>query len=108
MIDDIQQKTSLIIRGEDLFCSTARQEYLRQQLAAKNKIVYLHHPLLYEQEKNSEKLSKRIHSSSLRELRDKYSLAELLSFAASKVGLVQKGSKISPRDISNIFMDQFS
>ena len=84
VIDDIKQGINLVIRGEDLFSSTSRQVYLQKALGFSRPILYLHHPLLYTKESKEVKLSKRLNSQSLKDLREKYTREELLGLAAQK------------------------
>jgi glutamyl/glutaminyl-tRNA synthetase len=68
VIDDIDQNIDLIVRGEDLLSSTARQLAMRSMIAAQaNPPIFAHHPLLQNQE--GQKLSKRIHSEAIKALR---------------------------------------
>lgn len=65
--DDIRHAVDLVIRGEDILASTARQILLSQALQAPVP-VYFHHPLLCGLQ--GEKLSKRQRSESISQLRD--------------------------------------
>ena len=65
--DDIRHGVDLVIRGEDILFSTARQIQLFQTLEAKVPRYY-HHPLLYDDA--GEKLSKRQLSESIIRFRD--------------------------------------
>lgn len=62
-LDDYQEGIDLVVRGEDLVDSTARQIQLGQMLGRTSPPQYLHHPLLYGAD--GEKLSKRQLSRSI-------------------------------------------
>lgn len=63
VMDDWQESMDLIVRGEDLWSSSARQVLLATMLQRPQPPLFFHHPLYKKQEK---KLSKRQHSFSLR------------------------------------------
>jgi glutamyl-tRNA synthetase/glutamyl-Q tRNA(Asp) synthetase len=65
--DDIRQGVDLVIRGEDILASTARQIMLFKALDAPLP-AFLHHPLLCDEK--GEKLSKRQRSESISQLRE--------------------------------------
>ena len=66
-VDDIEQGVNLIIRGEDLLPSTGRQIRLARLLGRKEPTKFHHHPVLLDAD--GQKLSKRDHSTTLRDLR---------------------------------------
>lgn len=66
-VDDIEQGVNLIIRGEDLLPSTGRQLRLARLLGRQSQPQFHHHPVL--RDPSGQKLSKRDHSTTLRELR---------------------------------------
>jgi glutamyl/glutaminyl-tRNA synthetase len=83
--DDIRQGVDLVIRGEDILFSTARQIQLFQVLEAKVP-QYYHHPLLYDDA--GKKLSKRQLSESITSFRDAGITAEeIIGKAAVSGGL---------------------
>ncbi len=65
--DDIRHGVDLVIRGEDILFSTARQIQLFETLGAEPP-RYFHHPLIYDEAGN--KLSKRQRSESITQLRE--------------------------------------
>ncbi|VGO21507.1 glutamate--tRNA ligase family protein [Pontiella sulfatireligans] len=65
--DDIRHGIDLVIRGEDILSSTARQIQLFQALGAPVP-AYFHHPLICDE--SGEKLSKRQRSESITQLRE--------------------------------------
>ena len=64
--DDIDQKINVIIRGEDLLCSTGRQLNLMQKIGNSLTPFYYHHPLI--KDKEGKKLSKRLLTTGVRHL----------------------------------------
>lgn len=68
-VDDIDRKTNLIVRGEDLENSTQAQIFLSRQLPKNNfsQVHFIHHPLLLAP--NGEKFSKSKHHMSLAQLK---------------------------------------
>jgi glutamyl-tRNA synthetase/glutamyl-Q tRNA(Asp) synthetase len=64
--DDVRHGVDLVIRGEDILFSTARQIQLLRLLGAPLP-RYFHHPLIYDEK--GKKLSKRQRSASIAELR---------------------------------------
>jgi glutamyl/glutaminyl-tRNA synthetase len=69
IIDDLEMKTNLIIRGEDLEASTQAQLFLNNILNEKlNQVKFIHHPLLTDE--NNLKLSKGSSSYSIKQMRE--------------------------------------
>jgi len=66
-VDDIEQGVNLIIRGEDLLPSTGRQIRLARLLGRTEPPEFHHHPVI--RDADGQKLSKREHSTTLRDLR---------------------------------------
>ncbi|QBG48024.1 hypothetical protein EGM51_11675 [Verrucomicrobia bacterium S94] len=87
--DDIRQGVGLVIRGEDILFSTARQIQLFQTLNAPVP-QYFHHPLIYDD--SGRKLSKRQHSESISRLRESGLSPETV------IGLALHQAGISPSD----------
>jgi glutamyl/glutaminyl-tRNA synthetase len=84
--DDIRHGVDLVIRGEDILASTARQILLFQALEAPVP-SYFHHPLICNEK--GEKLSKRQRSESITQMReDGASPEEIIGRAAFSAGLV--------------------
>lgn len=74
VIDDLEQRINLIIRGDDLLSSVGRQLAMRELLAPylqlahqPDDLFFLHHPLLLSED--GQKLSKRSFSESISSLR---------------------------------------
>ena len=64
-VDDIDENITHIVRGEDIRSSTARQIALMEALGRTERPIYLHHPLIVDE--NNKKLSKRELAHSLRQ-----------------------------------------
>ncbi len=76
VVEDVESEIDFIVRGEDLRDSSGAQLYLAQKLAGSykelfEKIEFIHHPLLLDPEKPSQKLSKSLCSHSLNSLIEK-------------------------------------
>jgi glutamyl-tRNA synthetase/glutamyl-Q tRNA(Asp) synthetase len=100
-VDDLA--VNVVIRGEDLLASTGRQLLLRRMLGQDEPMVWLHHPLLYEPG-TSQKLSKRQHSESLRQRKEKGALAPvLLGEAAHLAGLIPRPKALAASEIASLF-----
>ena len=83
--DDFEEDISLVVRGEDIRNSTARQIALSRALGRENPPQYLHHPLLYAS--TGQKLSKREHDVSVRAELESNSPEKLLAAICTEVGL---------------------
>lgn len=68
-LDDLEDGVNLVIRGQDLTSSAARQLQIREMLGADGELFYLHHPLI--KDDNGKKLSKRSYAESIKSLKDK-------------------------------------
>jgi glutamyl-tRNA synthetase/glutamyl-Q tRNA(Asp) synthetase len=81
VIDDIDQEIDLIIRGQDLLTSTARQMALRNLISPQAAgVTFAHHSLL--QNPDGAKLSKRAHSEGIKILRERgFSASETRALA---------------------------
>ena len=66
--DDILDGINLVVRGQDLTSSAAKQLQLREILGEKAKLYFYHHPLIFDNK--GRKLSKRIYSESIKKLID--------------------------------------
>jgi glutamyl-tRNA synthetase/glutamyl-Q tRNA(Asp) synthetase len=85
-VDDVLQRVTHVIRGEDLLSSTARQLRLARMLGRIDTPSYLHHPLVLKS--NGEKLSKSAADAGVRELRRAgMTAADVLNLAANRAGL---------------------
>ncbi|MDR1759433.1 MAG: hypothetical protein LBR60_02775 [Fibrobacter sp.] len=102
-VDDIDEKVDLVVRGEDLRDSTARQILLMRFLGRETPPRYLHHPLLFSA--SGEKLSKRFHAVSLRgELESGISPEEILGSVCFEAGLLDKKAVISLREAISLIL----
>lgn len=86
--DDIRQGVELVVRGEDILFSTARQIQLFQTLEAKVPDYY-HHPLLYDEA--GKKMSKRQLSESITSFRDAGITPEEIIGKAAVIGGLMDG-----------------
>ena len=94
--DDIRHGVDLVIRGEDILFSTARQIQLFQTLEAPVP-QYLHHPLIMDEA--GKKLSKRQRSESVTQLLEAgASTKEVIGRVAFAGGLTRVYSPISAED----------
>ncbi len=91
VVDDLHDGVNLVVRGEDIRASTARQVLLRNLLGGGASPMYCHHSLLLGPDR--QKLSKRIGSASLAGMRatgrsaaEVHSLAAGASVTASESG----------------------
>lgn len=86
--DDLKYKINFIVRGEDLIDSTAAQLFLALLLKRENftKILFFHHPLLYE--KGEQKMSKSHDSLSIKVLRERLiSPKPIIQWIAEQLGI---------------------
>ncbi len=101
--DDTDEGVELVVRGEDLRDSTARQILLMRFLGRATPPRYLHHPLLFSA--SGEKLSKRFHAVSLRgELESGKSPEEILGSVCFEAGLLEKKASISPKEAISLIL----
>lgn len=93
-VDDFEEGMDLVVRGEDLLHSTARQILLSRLLGRQEPPRFLHHQLLYA--KGGKKLSKREHSQSLRaELEGGTSVETLLGSVCFEAGALERCEALS-------------
>ncbi len=103
-IDDIAQRITHIVRGEDILPSTARQILLSEMIsnacgASKDlptyrRPLYLHHPLIVDS--TGKKLSKREHAHSIRQDKDQgVSPEQLLGRVLYKAKMLSEDTPIS-------------
>ena len=96
-VDDIDERITHVVRGEDIISSTARQIALMQMLGRETPPVYLHHPLIVDSA--GKKLSKRERAHSLRQDRDAgLSKESLLGRVCFKAGLTANPAPIGLAD----------
>jgi glutamyl-tRNA synthetase/glutamyl-Q tRNA(Asp) synthetase len=101
-VDDIDQRITHIIRGDDLLPSTVRQLQLRRMLGAAASPAYVHHPLVLKP--NGEKLSKSAGDTGVRELRGAGMSAEdVIGRAAAAVGLIERVRPTAAGDVRTLF-----
>lgn len=102
VVDDLEQGIDLIIRGEDLLESTARQFRLARLLGRATMPAVLHHPLV--SHPDGRKLSKSAGDTGLRELRAAgHSAAEVLGRAAYLGGLADSPQPIQAESLGDLF-----
>ena len=101
-VDDIAHGVDVVIRGEDLLPSTARQFCLAELLGRREPPLVLHHPLLVH--RNGAKLSKANRDTSLRARRaDGASPQLLLGEAAYLAGLTTSPTPMSATEVGSLF-----
>ncbi len=101
-VDDMQQGISLIVRGQDLVESTGRQIMLGQMLGRAVPAVFIHHPLVLDE--GGYKLSKRVHSESIRGMRLAGIMPQgLLGRAAHAVGLAPTEAPLKADALASLF-----
>lgn len=102
VVDDIEQGIDLVIRGEDLLSSTARQIRLARLLGRERPPVFAHHPVLTHPD--GTKLSKSAGDTGIAELRAAgWSAARTLGEAAYRAGLQREPGSIEAKDLANLF-----
>lgn len=102
-VDDMVHDIDVIIRGEDLLASTARQFRLARLLGRTSMPLVLHHALLLHED--GAKLSKARHDTSLRERREAgASPAALLGEAAYLAGLQPSAASLAAADVPSLFV----
>ena len=101
-VDDWTQHVSVVVRGEDLLSSTARQLRLARLLGRAVSPLYLHHPLLVHPD--GVKLSKANGDTALGARRAAGASAEqLIGEAAFLCGLLEAPKTLSARDVPMLF-----
>lgn len=101
-VDDVRQRITHVIRGEDLLPSTGRQIQLARMLGRSEPARFLHHPLLMK--RSGEKLSKAAQDTGIRELRGRgLSAAEVIGRAAAAAGLVGGHARIAADEVPSLF-----
>lgn len=105
-VDDIEEKIDVVVRGEDLRSSTARQILLMNLLGRETPPLYFHHSLLYDSSTGL-KLSKRQQSQSLRaEKLNGKKPEDLLGHLCFKQHLIKKEVPISFNEAIFLFSKQ--
>ena len=103
-VDDYRQGVNLIIRGQDLESSTARQLKLARLLGRADTPRFVHHPLLLKP--GGEKLSKAAADTGIRELRAAGTdAATVIGMAAAQAGLIPAVRAIKASEVALLFTD---
>ena len=99
VVDDLEQGVTQVLRGQDLFDSTERQQYLAKKLSPQAvRIEYTHVPLMLDE--LGERLSKRDGSMSVSEYRNKgYSAEKLVGELLFNLGLLSDRAPVSILDL---------
>ncbi|MEO5800101.1 MAG: glutamate--tRNA ligase family protein [Gemmatimonadales bacterium] len=87
VVDDLAHGVDLVVRGEDLAHSTARQAVLARLLGRSAPLITLHHPLVVDE--HGRKLSKRDRSLTVRAMREAGKSAEEIleeGWRSSRIG----------------------
>ncbi len=101
-VDDMAHGVEVVIRGEDLLSSTARQWRLAQLLGRERQPTALHHPLLVHPD--GAKLSKANHDRSLRERRAAGDTPEqLIGEAAYLSGMTRIPGAVRASEVGSLF-----
>ena len=101
VVDDLQMEIDDVVRGADLFDSTARQIQLIEALGGKPP-EYAHVPLVVNAQK--EKLSKRDQGLTLRSLRETGIAPERVAgYLAFSLGLLDRAEPCRPADLTSGF-----
>jgi glutamyl-tRNA synthetase/glutamyl-Q tRNA(Asp) synthetase len=101
-VDDLEQGVTLVIRGDDLRPSTARQVRLAGMLGRTHPPEFVHHPLILKPD--GEKLSKASGDTGIRELRLRgATAAEVIGSAAAAVGLITAPTPVGAADVPSLF-----
>lgn len=99
VVDDLEHRIDLVVRGEDLRSATPLQLRLRRLLGGDpGDVVFVHHPLV--RTAGGRKLSKSAGDTGVRELRAAgWSPARVLAAAAAAIGLVAAPTPIRLEDL---------
>lgn len=101
-VDDLEQGVDLVIRGEDLLCSTARQIRLARMLGRRDPPAFVHHPLI--RRASGDKLSKANRDTGIRDLRAAGIGAQaVLGRAAYLAGLLHRPGEIPAHELPGLF-----
>jgi glutamyl/glutaminyl-tRNA synthetase len=100
-VDDLDQRVTHVIRGDDLLRSTGRQIQLARLLGRTTPPQFLHHPLVMKTA--SQKLSKADADTSVRDLRAAgVSSEHVIGRAAAAVGLIGDGRPLPLQDLPTL------
>ncbi len=101
VVDDLRHEVDLVVRGEDLLSSTARQIVLARMLGRQRPPVFLHHPLI--RKADGAKLSKSSGDTGVRELRAAgMTPAAVLGAAALGTGLLTRTRLLDVEDLPEL------
>lgn len=97
VVDDLAQGVTQVVRGADLFDSTARQQYLAKLIAPQSAgLEYYHLPLLIDED--GKRMSKRDGSKSVDEWREEgRSAPEMIAYLAHSLNLIATLKPIDAR-----------
>jgi glutamyl-Q tRNA(Asp) synthetase len=100
-VDDLRQDVSLVIRGQDLADSTARQVVLAGLLGRSVPPVFFHHPLIVDAA--GRKLSKSARDTGVRDLRGAGLTPEaVIGLAAAAVGLIATPAPVRAAEVRGL------
>jgi len=101
-VDDLRDRITLVVRGEDLLASTGRQIALARLLGRTETPAWHHHPLV--RKPSGDKLSKSSRDTGVRELRAAgVSPAAVIGRAAAAAGLQPSPAPVDAADIARLF-----
>jgi glutamyl/glutaminyl-tRNA synthetase len=104
VVDDDRHGVDLVVRGEDLVPSTGRQIRLSRMLGRERPPVFLHHPLI--RQEDGAKLSKSSGDTGVMELRRAGMSPEMvLGRAAWLTGLVDRPRGVGAGDVASLFQE---
>jgi len=100
-VDDLRQRVTHVIRGDDLLDSTGRQLQLARLLGREQPAVFLHHPLVMKSA--TQKLSKADRDTSVRDLRTAgRSAAEVIGAAARLANLIERRRPVTAAEAATL------
>lgn len=103
VVDDMDHRVDLVIRGEDLLESTGRQCLIAEMLGRSTAPLFLHHALI--RHPDGSKLSKSFGDTGIRELRSAGRTPEqLLGAAALAAGLIPSYKPILSSELGALFV----
>lgn len=101
-VDDLAQGVDLVIRGDDLFASTGRQNLLARLLGRPSPPVFLHHSLVMKS--STQKLSKSDGDTGVRDLRaEGWTPERVIGHAAHLAGLTGSTQALNAHDAPSLF-----
>lgn len=103
VVDDMEQRIDVVIRGEDLLTSTGRQLQLARTLGRSTPLQFLHHSLLLRPD--GLKLSKSLGDTGVGELRAAgVSANDVLGRAAHASGLIERPIPLAMAELPDLFV----